>query len=146
MKPLLVGEANPHSENPRRALAPLPRGAAGDRLRAILGMTDREYMRAFVRTNVCRGPWDERQAKLNAGALLLGPFHPGPYILLGRKVCAAFGVPYLPFKRQRYGSRPWEFLVLPHPSGRCRAWNDPRATTRTRRVVRGMIREMEEVG
>ena len=41
-KILLVGEANPYGEDPKYALFPQPRRAAGNRLRLIFGLTDLE--------------------------------------------------------------------------------------------------------
>lgn len=133
MRPLLVGELNPHSARRDRALAPLPRGAAGDRLRKVLGMTDREYLRAFVRTNLCWRRWSRRQARREA--TVIARTWPGPVVLLGQKVAAAFGLEYRPLTRDG------RFLVVPHPSGRCRAWNDPTVGNAVRQLVRGMIAE-----
>ncbi len=136
MRPLLVGEANPYSSEERLALAPLPRGAAGDRLRRILGMTVREYLRAFERVNLCRRVWDDDYASWAAGEVVHSAQRRGqPVILLGARVAKAVGVPYLPFRRQL------NTLVLPHPSGRCRTWNDRENWTRARRAVSALLKE-----
>ena len=138
MRPLLVGEDNPHSDNPRAALFPRPRGAAGHRLAEILGMSGAEYLRAFARTNLCDGPWVRAAADLRAEQIQF--VWPGPIVLLGAKVARAFGVPYAPFSTRRSADGSTRVLVLPHPSGRCRVWNDPAARTRARRAVRRLLR------
>jgi hypothetical protein len=130
VKPILVGELNPYGADPRHALFPLPAGASGDRLREILGMGLGEYLRTFDRVNLCVGKWSLREARRKAGELLADH---STLILLGARVCAAFSHPYRPFRIWRLPAR--TFVVLPHPSGRCRAWNEPSATARAREVV-----------
>ncbi len=128
MNPLLVGEANPYSKDPRHALLPWPERAAGDRLRAILGLTEREYLRSFDRCNLVVGRrWNLPDARRAASALV---GRPTPLILLGRKVASAFCVDGPPFSRA-----PPCFYLLPHPSGLCRAWNEPGAEERARALL-----------
>jgi hypothetical protein len=131
MRPLLIGRDNPYNGD---ALLPLPRGAAGDRLRRILGMTDREYLRAFERMNLddVDGEWYSHDPEWVTASLLTQ--HPGPFILLGRDVCLALGIPYRPF-RTAWIRGCFQALTLPHPSGRCRTWNDRKNWTRARRAV-----------
>lgn len=131
-RPLLVGEDNPLGGSARNGLLPFPRGRAGDRLRRILGLSDREYLRGFERVNLCpAGPWSAKVAR-DAADRLHGDHHltGQPLVLLGAKVAAAFGFAYLQFVEVEPG-----VLVLPHPSGRCRAWNDPAATHKARRAL-----------
>lgn len=134
-KPLLVGELNPLGSDLRFALYPKPENGSGGRLRRILGMTSSAYLRAFRRVNLCAGEWDAREARLAASRLARETG--GPFVLLGRKVSAAFGLPYAPFhtfnRFDRDATR--AALVLPHPSGRCRAWNDPGAAPLARALV-----------
>lgn len=40
-----------------------------------------------------------------------------------------------PFCTSRDEDSPTTFVLLPHPSGLCREWNDPSAVTRARRVL-----------
>lgn len=55
-----------------------------------------------------------------------------PIITLGAKVAAAFGLEYAPFTILP-ASRPLPtVLMLPHPSGLNRSWNEPGAFERTR--------------
>lgn len=142
MRPLLVGEDNPHSTDPRAALFPRPRGGAGHRLCKILGMTGAEYLRAFERVNLCAGSWSEVEARWSAERIGLTHLrHGGQVVLLGAKAARAFRLKYVPFRRSRILPG---ILILPHPSGRCRTWNDVRNVTRARRAVRGILRTAKE--
>lgn len=138
-----MGESNPYSDEAMLDLLPWPRGAAGDRVRRLLGMTDREYLGAFDRVNLVRlvrrrGPWDAATAAV--AAMRLRDRAVGrDFVLLGARVCLAFGVPYEPFTRP--GPRLW---VLPHPSGRCRAWNDRAAAGRARRLLEPLLQGLEK--
>lgn len=133
IRTVLVGEMNPHRADPRFALYPLPPAASGGRLAKIMGLTAREYLRAYpYRYNVCGGEeWDAREALLSAERIILK--HPDPpMVLLGARVAVAFGFRFVPFKRVG------RFLMLPHPSGRCRIWNNPRSSGRARRLIRAL--------
>jgi hypothetical protein len=134
VKLLLVGEDNPHSADPRYALAPWPRGAAGDRLRRLLEMTDKEYLRAFARVNLCRGRWDSREAREKAWELQRTWPADAGIVLLGARVARAFELQFHPF--QVIAGR---IASLPHPSGRNRQWNEAGAAERARAQIRGMI-------
>lgn len=116
---IAVGELNPHG-----GPALNPRTPSGSRLLKILGAGAYAGLR---RTNLCRGRWDRARARQRA---LLIARRGGPIVLLGTRVAAAFGVPYRPFRRDG------RLLVLPHPSGLCRAWNDPQSAPRARRALR----------
>ena len=67
MKPLLVGEINPLSRDERHALHPLPETSTGGNLCRLLGLTPRQYLRAFDRINLCRDKWDAANARIIAG-------------------------------------------------------------------------------
>ena len=137
MRPLLVGESNPYSRNPGDALLPWPEGAAGARLRDILGMTNEVYLAAFDRVNLLGGStkWSVRLARAVVSGL-----PDVDRILLGARVCAAHGVGFVPFTCVRPdgfrggGAADVHWLILPHPSGRCRLWNEGTAA-RARDVV-----------
>lgn len=63
-------------------------------------------------------PWDKSLARETASQVLRYS-NPRLLLLAGRRVATAFGV---------QGELPQlsgKFLALPHPSGRCRQWNDP---------------------
>lgn len=65
---------------------------------------------------------------------ILSGFHPpeGSLVLLGRRVVWGFGIDYLPFSIA-CGRR--LVAVLPAPTGRERAWDDPMAIGRARACV-----------
>lgn len=141
MKPLLVGEQNPYGADPRYALYPAPAWSVGAHLcRGVLGLTAHEYLRAFDRVDLVAGRWSLPQARLAAAALV----HPRR-VLLGARVCAAHGVPFEPFHHVS-SSAGWWGVVLPHPSGRSRFWNDPRAVERARSAVRKLLMGTEQEG
>ena len=135
-KPLIVGESNPYGSDPYYALYPAPDGCSGHRLCClILRMGRRQYLDTFERANLCDGPWSKITAVMRARKLL--EFAGGAkLILLGSKVCGAFGVPYRPFEVHA------GHLVLPHPSGLCRLWNEPGALRRAREAVAAFLPEV----
>ena len=131
---LVVGEDNPHGADPRMALYYLPRQASGNRLRLVMGLSDRDYLRHLERVNLCAGRWSTPEARARAAELLDGRYP--VVILLGSKVRAAAGIAVLP--------RPCSWIrftsgviaaCLPHPSGRCRYWNEPQAILEARLVL-----------
>lgn len=131
-KPLLVGELNPYGADQRYALYPSPRRSAGGRLcYDVLGLLPMEYFRTYDRANLCTGKWSTPAAGSKAFDLEVQGYD--RLILLGAKVSKAFSVPFLPFTVQD-GK-----LVLPHPSGLCRLWNEPGAYERAREAVRGYL-------
>jgi hypothetical protein len=132
MKPLLVGELNPYGVDPRYALYPLPRGASGDRLRNIFDMSVVEYIGKFERTNLCVGEWSIEEAREKARVIKASKEW-SVIILLGAKVCKAFGLHYKPLVREG------RYLILPHPSGRNLMWNSPDCVMQARRMVKSVL-------
>lgn len=133
MKALIVGELNPYGADPRHALFPYPENSAGGRLcRKVMQLEMRDYLARYDRVNLCVEKWSTPCAKLRADEVKTENAQ-RVYVLLGSKVCAAFGVPFIPFSV--YGGR---YVVLPHPSGRCRLWNDYRSYERARNALRGL--------
>lgn len=144
-RPLLVGESNPYGTDPEFALYPDPQGCAGWRLAVeILGLHRAAYLRAFERTNLCsEGAWSTRAARDAAASIRLQRAQ-APIVLLGARVANAFGLPYEPFTETRlsnpFTSTPTtRFFLLPHPSGRCRLWNQPDAFQRARAMVLPLV-------
>lgn len=130
---------NPLSDDPRYALYPLPPGCAGNRLWRMLhdrcGATKAEYTRGFERLNLVIGDWDRSDAR--AAAEEFYSTHAGRrVVLLGSAVRTAFRLP--PVLVKPITSRGVVFRQLPHPSGRCRWYNDPK-----NRAVAGMLLEEE---
>jgi hypothetical protein len=128
---LVVGEVNPYGADPKFALYPRPRHASGNRLREIMGLTDACYMRLLARVNLCAGKWEPRQARLSALDVLEAGNHP-VLVLLGAKVRAAFEGPPAFQVVQGLDAK---LVGLPHPSGLCRAWNEPGAVERARAAL-----------
>ena len=133
-RPLLVGEDNPYGTDPRFALFPLPKNSAGWRLcHVVLGMTPREYLGSFDRANLCSEKWSWPEARSNA-RILSAKYD--AIVLLGKKVAKAFSFEKIPEPFYLIDvDRPY-YVFLPHPSGRCRTWNEPGAIDRARGVMR----------
>ena len=142
-RPLLVGESNPYGADPAYALWPAPVGCAGDRLcRAVMGLRPGTYLAAFVRTNLLgAGAWSAPRAQAAAARIVEHYDSSVALVLLGARVAAAFGVAYAPAPRLANADprRGRTVGVLPHPSGRCRAWSDPAAVGRARDVLRAAL-------
>jgi hypothetical protein len=135
-RPLLVGESNPYGADPSYALYPYPERSAGGRLcRLVMRLEPRQYLRAYERVNLCAGRWSLRAARLAGGALVSPDPPPSVIVLLGARVCAAFAAPFEPFTRYSTARLPC-VLILPHPSGLSRSWNDPGTYRRAREALR----------
>lgn len=115
MKTLLVGEVRP--EGYRGDLDPRDVGSAGERMCTILGLTIEEYLDRFDRVNLCRKVWDKDAAWVEAARVEAE--RRAKIVLLGRKVQAAFDMDDAPLF-STWG----RYVLLPHPSGKCRVWND----------------------
>lgn len=140
MKPLLVGELNPYGAEPAMALYPLPFGASGHRLVTIFGIGPGEYMDRFDRVNLCTGTWGW-DAAFCAARRLLDECRPA-YVLLGAKVRRAFSVAaavQIPASFMVVKTAVSRLYSLPHPSGRCREWNDLDAVRRARDLLVGVL-------
>ena len=147
--PVFVGELNPYGANPHFALYCLPATSAGGRLqRLVCGLHRTTYL-ACLRHNLCDGRWSAPAARDRANALLAelaadGTPSPLPgFVLLGRKVASAFGLGDIPpftgaFRGVPGRTEPGAVacIVLPHPSGLCRVWNEPDAFDRARTLLR----------
>lgn len=140
MRPLLVGEANPYGSDPSFALYPSPPGCAGDRLcRLVLQLDPDDYLSKFDRVNLCPRERSTAEARVRAADLLARARAGGSaVVLLGAKVARACGSAFDPFTvLERTPLHPLR-VVLPHPSGLSRAWNEPGAYERARSVLRGV--------
>lgn len=134
VKLVLVGENNPFGSDPEYALFPFPENSAGARLRTIFGLSKRNYL-DLSRMNLCDGPWSRVEARLRAQEIRLDPEH-DVIVTLGRKVARAFFLHSTFFRI--VDERATKFVVLPHPSGLCRVWNEPGAAKRARDVMRSV--------
>ena len=132
-KPLIVGELNPFAGEDYLALFPHPRSSSGGRLCAFLGLEPATYLERFDRTNLCRGKWCQRAATDRAGELARQGDRRA-FVLLGRRVAAAFGVEFRPFTV--HVGPDALYAQLPHPSGKNRRiWGDPLSIELARRTV-----------
>lgn len=145
MKPLFVGESNPYGSFPEFALYPEPQHSAGGRLcRLVLRLDPDDYLERFDRVNLCVGAWDLRAAAKEADRLRSEAAENGSrtIVLLGAKVCSAFGLAFMPFTvidgfslRHPFADS-GNVVRLPHPSGLSRAWGEPGAFERARATLR----------
>lgn len=136
MRPVLVGELNPYGPDPGYALWPDPPGCAGWRLcHKVLGMGERQYLRTFDRVNLCTGRWCDASALAAATEVLLRTRY---VVALGAKVARAFQLSFDPFAVREIAPY-WTVVTLPHPSGRCRIWNDVGSYQRARDAVASLL-------
>lgn len=141
--PVLVGELNPYGADHFFALYCEPPTSSGGRLqRRVMALPKRQYL-SFPRYNLCAGTWSLRAARVEAQRLRVES-HGHQFVLLGTKVCRAFDVAYVPFTvdvappdtdAEGRALPELPYVVLPHPSGLCRAWNEPGAFERARAVL-----------
>ena len=143
-KPVIVGMNNPLSRRPEHALYPHPPGCTGHRLWRMLeartGATELEYLAAFERVNLVAGrAWCPELGRGSAERYRV-LFRGRVVLLLGQAVRRAFGVPPLLVHPQELDGVTWR--QLPHPSGRCRWYNE----SRNRRVAEVLLEELYDVG
>lgn len=151
MRPVLLAMNNPLSSDPEHALYPWPEGCTGHRLWMMLttyaiewhsvALSQHDYLRAFERRNLLsRREWSARDARAAATELT-------PLLYLRRVVVlGASTAKALELRRREWGAwttatdcdpglfgnvkvvqlpKSFDYCVLPHPSGRCREYNDP---------------------
>lgn len=147
MKPLLVGECYDGEclglDTP-----------SGFRLCAIMGVDPDDYVEGYVKMNLCgTSEWVETHARRTARRVALNAMcqtGPSRIVLLGRRVADAFrealvsmGATGLARLDLLEGyrcdgiapEREVVFVVLPHPSGKSRVWNDERSLRRARSLL-----------
>ena len=143
-RPVIVGEMNPWGADPYYAMYPSPDGCSGHRLCGlILGMRRTAYLESFQRVNLCVGKWSIRAARSEASRLIHAGDNGGRFILCGSKVAQAFGLDFAPFCEVDGGRE--RFLILPHPSGLNRLWNEDDAFEKARRTVLELCPELKDV-
>lgn len=152
---LLIGEDNPRSGDPRHALHFHPPHCAGGRLARILGLRPADHLNLW-RTDLCARRWNTADARARACELLEDTDPPWQVVVvLGAKVASAcryrhdffttahaivrvHGVEYddEPGYVRQVGPGEFRAISLPHPSGRNRAWDDPRNWARAEMLLR----------
>ncbi len=137
---VIVGMNNPLSTNPSMALYPAPVNCAGWRLWQMLaercGASSEDYRRGFDRRNLLPTQHWDRRASRAAAEEMLPQLVGRRVVLLGAEVRAAFRLP--PVLVVPVSDRGVTWRQLPHPSGRCRWYNDPK-----NRAVAGALLEEE---
>lgn len=117
------------------------RPGAGRRLASLLGIVpDDLHRQGWVFCNLFDVPvkvWNKKQAIKAAFSVCAKLWRSRPWVLvmLGRKVAEAFcdRRPFFQVDLSIDGNRA---VVVPHPSGRCRVWNDKKNIVKFRRVMR----------
>ena len=131
MRPVLLAMNNPLSPDPRHALYPYPPGCTGYRILKLLqrrrpDVTRSQYLRAFERHNILSSrTWSRpaaREAAEKMRALLATCYQGRTVLVLGSEPRDLLGLPPLLVYPQEIGGITWR--QLPHPSGRCRWYND----------------------
>lgn len=137
MKPIILGVYNPHSRDPAMALATDPQGASGYRLWQMLkeagnrnscNITERDYLDGFERRNL----WeqvnliDKRFDRSETLAYLARRV----VVMCGTKVPTTLGLRHTGFHCTQQHAMSFIYYVIPHPSGLCREYNDPKMRER----------------
>jgi hypothetical protein len=143
MKPLLIGEASTVRNG--RAFD----GRPGLFLAGLLGMTLAEFLDAFDTVNLLR-TWPGRQRgskghlfpmdkAVRAAARLKGTLNGRPVVLAGKRVARAFGIRagFLDVVKLDRS----DALLIPHPSGVVRHWNDKVNCKAVARRLWGMLKQ-----
>lgn len=133
---------NPLSTDPRHALYPSPPGCSGYRLWRMLhevsGASRSDYCEGFDRRNLLRGRlWDRPLARTAARRFSSTLSQGTIVVVLGQEVARALGLNWRLMEPQR-GAGGCVYRVIPHPSGRCRWYNEPE----NRLVVGLMLEEL----
>lgn len=133
---VIVGEAPS-----RPGARPFEFGSGRDRLQQIFRQSDRYlFERIYQMVNLWQRPTEMTflEARDSVSALIQFARHDTVFILCGRKVQEAFSD--LALRRCEQGQvrlhkmnfftswtepNGFTYVVIPHPSGRCRWWNDP---------------------
>ena len=131
-RPILLGMADPHSDDPRHALAPDPPGCSGWRLWKMLyearGVEKDEYLVRFDRRNLCGGrSWDADAAVIRGRELAATLAGSGRTVVaLGQRVWWALGFKRVPAPKPASSvhSNGCRWIYLPHPSGMNVWYND----------------------
>lgn len=139
---LFVGEqpGTPGGE----AFVPYGRGT-GVRLARLAGMDPHAFRHTFEFINLMSwGTWSVPSARMAAFQIMPTAKRVGArrIVLLGKRVAEAWGygdhnkAPYF----REFGDDGLRVVVIPHPSGRNRMWNDTRNVKRAEKLLRRWVR------
>lgn len=102
-------------------------------------MRERDYLLVFARRNLLSQPkWSVPAARKAANVLVGELRHDDRLLLLGARVAAAWGFRFEVLAEHTVampGGPGYRVLLLPHPSGLSRAWNEPGMVERVREAV-----------
>lgn len=140
---VIVGELNPYGGDPYFAMYCDPPASAGGRMQRLVCALERHDYLELGRVNLCVGKWSRPAALHKADEIMAQP-DLKTLVLLGRKVTAAF---FLDDQPQPFnhallspdGRRAISCVVLPHPSGLNRLWNEVGAFDRARDLLRFVV-------
>jgi hypothetical protein len=121
-------------KNPLACILDWPNFLNEDLVKRI-GADKAETVVNLLPPNRLAGAWDEERAAV--GSAVLSAFaeaNGASLLLLGRRVALAFGAVHEPFGVP-FRVRSVPCMVAPHPSGRCRTFNDRKLTRRLRAEV-----------
>lgn len=123
MKALIVGEAPSRTGDPRLVL----RGRAGRFLEQLAGLEEGQLPQAADLMNLLDLYPGERFpfSKAKARADHIRRLSYDRIVLLGRNVIKCFGIDEKASLLSLVNKDERSYLLMPHPSGRCRVWNDP---------------------
>lgn len=141
MRPVIVGQ-QPASEADEGVSLPIRPGTSGSRLLGMMNLSQEEFERDFIRINVSPAydpdgftPSYHRHHVTNLLPLLEGR----KVCLLGPAVADAFGLRRSSYDYCHFFDHPGEWhillVVIPHPSGLNRLYNDPSMIKRVREVL-----------
>ena len=142
--PVVVGEAPGPKGLPKCPLFPHPERSAGHKLCEMSGVTRSAWLTRVERVNLLaeypKDGWRAGYAASQADNLGASLLLDRRLILCGRRVAKAFGFKPAdsPWLRWAYCEKTRaEAVVIPHPSGRCREYNDPKMVA----AVSDLLRE-----
>ncbi len=136
----IVGEAPGPNTRAALPMFPLPERSAGGRLLEYSGMDAADYLGRVARRNLFDElkSWSVPEARRQVFEVwwwLNGKPRVRRVVLLGNRVAAAFGVERM-WSATTFSRRNLTVVAIPHPSGKCRVYNDEAARKRAGAVVR----------
>jgi len=128
VKTVLLGMNNPVSSRPEHALFPYPPGCTGYRVWQLLrtrmpDVSRSDYLSGFDRVNLIHSRTWDKAAALHSARRLPSLYQGRTILVFGAAVRDALGLPEVLIHPVHKDGCEWR--QLPHPSGRCRWYNDP---------------------
>ena len=145
----IVAMNNPYGSDARMALYPAPQGSAGHRLYCMMrdaGLAAQpsrivrrsDYLCLERRNVLAAREWRETEAR-RAGRRLREELAGRRLIVCGVRTLAVLELERPPDWGQWWRSEGTEYALVPHPSGRCREYNDPALVRRTGELLLGLL-------